>query len=114
MVYWQHVGSSWPQQGMVCLVSIMKATASPWAPGATSRSLKTSWLTATGSSSPSVVKKNIFLEFSVIFLKITAETLQKFIAYLPPQLLSEQAKIFTSIYTSLRVYNVTFDSLYIL
>ena len=59
-------------------------------------------------------KKKIFLEFSVIFLKITAETLQKFIAYLPPQLLSEQSKIFTSIYTSLRVYNVTFDSLYIL
>jgi len=26
-------------------------------------------------------KKKIFLEFSVIFLKITAETLQKFIAY---------------------------------
>ena len=107
MIYWQHVGSSWPQQGMVCLVSIMKATASPWAPGATSRSLKTSWLTATDSSSPSVVK-NIFLAFSIIFLKNTAETLQKYIAYLPPK------NVTTSIYTSLRVYNVTFDSLYIL
>ena len=54
---WQHVVSSWPQQGMVCLGLIMRATASLWGPGATSRSLKTLSLTATCSSSPSVVKK---------------------------------------------------------
>ena len=53
---WQHVVSSWPQQGMVCLGLIMRATASLWGPGATSRSLKTLSLTATCSSSPSVVK----------------------------------------------------------
>jgi len=35
----------------------------------------------------SICGKNIFLAFSIIFLKITSETLHRFIAYLPPQLL---------------------------
>uniref|UniRef100_A0A0A9BY28 Uncharacterized protein n=1 Tax=Arundo donax TaxID=35708 RepID=A0A0A9BY28_ARUDO len=43
---------------MVCLGLIMRAMASPWAPGATSRSSTTSWLTANGSSSPSVTWRN--------------------------------------------------------